>query len=95
MSTALIAAGLAVIGQNVVSVVVAVVLWFGSIGLFRQMAKSDPQMVKVYIRQVQQRGYYPPRSRPYIGGSSMGALGQWAIIGGGTLAALALIYWIA
>jgi len=95
MSIALVAAGLAVIGQNLVSITVAAVLWFGSIGLFRQMAKSDPQMVKVYIRQVRQRGYYPPRSRPYIGGSGIGAAAQWAILGGGTLAVLTLVYWIA
>jgi type IV secretion system protein TrbD len=29
------------------------------------MAKSDPQMTKVYIRQLKYRGYYPARSRPY------------------------------
>ena len=95
MCVALVAAGLAVIGQNLVSIGVATALWFGSIGLFRQMAKADPQMVRVYIRQVRQRGYYPPRSRPSVGGSGMGAAAQWAILCAAVLAFFSLIYWIA
>jgi type IV secretion system protein VirB3 len=62
---AIVAAGLAVSGQNLVAVIVAAMLWFGCIGLFRQMAKADPQMSRVYMRQIKYRGYYPPRSRPY------------------------------
>ena len=95
MSVALVAAGLAVIGQNLVSIGVATALWFGSIGLFRQMAKADPQMVRVYMRQVRQRGYYPPRSRPYAGGSSTGVATQWAILCVTALAFFSFIYWIA
>ena len=95
MSAALVAAGLAVIGQNLVSIGVAAALWFGSIGLFRQMAKADPQMVRVYMRQVRQRGYYPPRSRPYAGGSSMGAAAQWGILCAATLAFFSFVCWIA
>ena len=44
---------------------VAALLWFGSIGVFRQVAKADPQMSQVYLRQLRYRSYYPPRSRPY------------------------------
>jgi type IV secretion system protein VirB3 len=62
---AIVAAGLAVSGQNLVTLVVAGVLWFGCIGIFRQVAKADPQMSRVYLRQLKYRGYYPPRSRPY------------------------------
>ena len=62
---AIVAAGLAVSGQNLVTFVVAAVLWFGCIGIFRQVAKADPQMSRVYLRQLRYRGYYPPRSRPY------------------------------
>lgn len=62
---AIVAAGLAVSGQNLVTFVVAAVLWFGCIGIFRQMAKADPQMSRVYLRQLRYRGYYPARSRPY------------------------------
>ena len=62
---AIVAAGLAVSGQNLVTLAVAGVLWFGSIGIFRAIAKADPQMSLVYLRQIKYRGYYPPRSRPY------------------------------
>ena len=62
---AIVAAGLAVSGQNLVACTVAALLWFGCIGLFRQVAKVDPQMSRVYLRQLRSRGYYPPRSRPY------------------------------
>ena len=62
---AIVAAGLAVSGQNLVTLAVAAVLWFGCIGIFRQVAKADPQMSRVYMRQLKYRGYYPARSRPY------------------------------
>ena len=65
LKMAIVAAGLAVSGQNLVTLTVAAVLWFGSIGLFRQVAKADPQMSLVYMRQLRYQGYYPPRSRPY------------------------------
>lgn len=62
---AIVAAGLAVSGQNLVTFAVAALLWFGCIGIFRQIAKADPQMSRVYLRQIKYRGYYPARSRPY------------------------------
>jgi type IV secretion system protein TrbD len=65
LMTLIIAGGLVVSGMNFVSFAVGGVLWFCSIPLFRWMAKSDPQMTKVYIRQLKYRGYYPARSRPY------------------------------
>ena len=65
MMTAIVAGGLAVSGMNTVSVVTGAVLWFGSLPLFRWMAKVDPQMTKVYLRQRRYRGYYPARSRPW------------------------------
>jgi type IV secretion system protein VirB3 len=65
LMTLIIAGGLAVSGMNLVSLAVGGILWFCSIPVFRWMAKSDPQMTKVYIRQLKYRGYYPARSRPY------------------------------
>ena len=65
LMTLIIAAGVAVAGMNLVSFAVGGALWFCSIPVFRWMAKSDPQMTKVYIRQLRYRGYYPARSRPY------------------------------
>ena len=62
--TLVIAVGLAVSGFNVASLVIAAVLWFGGIAGFRAMAKADPYMTNVYLRQVSYRAHYSPRSRP-------------------------------
>jgi type IV secretion system protein TrbD len=65
LMTLIIAGGLAVSGMNLVSFAVGGCLWFCSIPVFRWMAKSDPHMTKLYIRQLKYHGYYPARSRPY------------------------------
>lgn len=61
----IVAGGLAVSGMNAVSFAVGAALWFSAIPLLRWVAKADPQMTRVYLRQLRYRGYYPPRSRPY------------------------------
>ena len=63
--TLLIAGGLAVSGMNTVSFLVGAALWFSAIPVLRWMAKADPHMSKIYVRQIRYRGYYPARSRPY------------------------------
>ena len=65
LMTAIVAGGLALSGMNTVSFVIGAAVWFGSIPLLRWMAKADPQMTKVYLRQLRYRGYYPARSRPW------------------------------
>ena len=90
LSTAVVAVALAVTGQNLIALGVAALLWSGCIGVFRAMAKADPQMSRVYVRQLRYRGYYPARSRPYVAGA-MSAAKQWAIIGAGLLVAVALL----
>jgi type IV secretion system protein TrbD len=65
LMTLIIAGGLAVAGMNTVSFLVGAALWFSAIPLLRWMAKADPQMTKVYVRNIRYRGYYPARSRPY------------------------------
>jgi hypothetical protein len=65
LTTLIIAGGLAASGMNLVSFAVGGCLWFCSIPVFRWMAKADPHMTKVYIRQLKYRGYYTARSRPY------------------------------
>ena len=87
---AIVAAGLAVSGQNLVTLVVAAVLWFGCIGIFRQVAKTDPQMSRVYLRQLRYRGYYPPRSRPYRDAETSSRGFTIAM----TVVAAALLYWM-
>lgn len=87
---AIVAAGLAVSGQNLVTLGVAAILWFGCIGIFRQVAKADPQMSRVYLRQLRYRGYYPPRSRPY---RDIEASPRPFYLGTAAVAA-ALLYWM-
>lgn len=79
MLTAIVAGSVAGLGMNTVSFVVGAVLWFGSIPLFRWMAKADPQMVKVWQRHRKYRGYYSARSRP-AAGDTMDSGKQWAVI---------------
>jgi type IV secretory pathway TrbD component len=47
------------------SIVTGVVLWLIGLFLLRRMAKADPRMRYVYLRQLRYRRYYPARSRPY------------------------------
>jgi type IV secretory pathway TrbD component len=68
LMTAIIAGGLAISGMNTVSVLVGAAVWFAGIPLLRWMAKADPQMTKVYLRQLRYCGYYPARSRPFRSG---------------------------
>ena len=62
--TLVVAVGLAVSGFNIVSLVIAAVLWFCGIAALRLIAKADPYMTQVYLRQLSYRAYYAPRSRP-------------------------------
>jgi type IV secretion system protein VirB3 len=59
-----IAVGLAISGMNLISFIIATIIWFGSIAGFRLMAKADPHMTRVYLRQLGYGAYYPARSRP-------------------------------
>jgi type IV secretion system protein TrbD len=63
--TAIVCGGVAASGVNIVAAGVALLVWLFSIGIFRMMAKADPYMSKVYLRQLQYRPYYPARSRPF------------------------------
>jgi type IV secretion system protein TrbD len=65
LMTAIIGGGLAVSGMNTVSFLVGAAVWFACIPLLRWVAKVDPQMTKVYLRQIRYRGYYAARSRPF------------------------------
>jgi type IV secretory pathway TrbD component len=65
MTTALLAGGLALSAQNGVATAVSAAVWFGLIALLRMMAKADPQMSRVYLRQLRYQAYYPARSRPF------------------------------
>ena len=61
----LIAGGLIVSAMNILATVIGVFLWFLCAFFLRQMAKADPNMSKVYTRQLRYRNYYGPFSRPF------------------------------
>ena len=65
--TAIVCGGLAVSALNFVASAIGGGVWIVSIGLLRMMAKADPQMSRIYLRQLRYRAYYPPRSRPARG----------------------------
>ena len=50
--TAIICSGVAVSGLNLVSMGVGLTVWLIAIGLLQMMAKADPHMSKVYLRQL-------------------------------------------
>jgi type IV secretion system protein VirB3 len=63
--SALLCGGVAVSSMTLVSFAVCGTLWMMSLAIFRWMAKVDPQLCRIYQRQLKYRGYYPPFSRPY------------------------------
>lgn len=60
----LIAAALIIVSLNFFSVVVGLIFWMLCAYSLRKMAKADPIMSKVYMRQIKYRNYYRPYSRP-------------------------------
>lgn len=61
----LIAATLVFVSATIFSAMIGVALWFVCFGLFRKMAKADPQMSKLYIRHIKYQYYYPARATPF------------------------------
>ncbi|ADP71010.1 conjugal transfer protein TrbD [Rhodomicrobium vannielii ATCC 17100] len=63
LMTAIICAGLAVSSLNLIAITIGVGLWLVLIGVFRMMAKADPFMTRVYLRQLRYGAYFTARSR--------------------------------
>lgn len=61
----LIAGGLVVSALNLLATAIGAVLWLVCVYGLRKMAKADPEMSKVYLRQLKYRNYYGPFSRPF------------------------------
>lgn len=62
---AILCGGVAVSALNVVAAFIGLTVWLIAIGFLRMMAKADPQMSKVYLRQLRYPAYLPARSRPF------------------------------
>lgn len=61
----LVAGGLIVSAMNLVAAAIGLLLWLVCVQGLRRMAKADPNMSKVYVRQLRYGNYYGPFSRPY------------------------------
>ena len=65
MFSGLLAAILVFATQDWLAFVAGVGLWFLSLKIFRRMAKSDPKLRFVYLRQRRYQPYYPARATPF------------------------------
>jgi type IV secretion system protein VirB3 len=63
--TAILCGGVAVSALNIVAALIGLGVWLVAIGCFRMMAKADPHISKVYLRQLRYPVYLPARSRPF------------------------------
>ena len=62
--TAILCGGVAISALNIVAALVGIGVWLIAIGFLRLMAKADPYMSKIYLRQLRYPAYLPARSRP-------------------------------
>jgi len=65
MMTGLLAGALIFSAQETKAAIFGVSMWVLSLYAFRLMAKADPKMRFVYLRQRLYKKYYPPRSTPF------------------------------
>jgi type IV secretion system protein TrbD len=65
MFSGLLAAALIFSAVELRATVVGIGLWVASLWALRRMAKADPLMRQVYMRQRRYRTYYPARSTPF------------------------------
>ncbi|HAU0230585.1 TPA: conjugal transfer protein TrbD [Legionella pneumophila] len=65
MFSGLLSAILVFAAQDWLAAFVGIALWFLSLKGLRLMAKSDPHMRSVYLRQRSYQAYYPARSTPF------------------------------
>ncbi|WP_339058013.1 conjugal transfer protein TrbD [Candidatus Regiella endosymbiont of Tuberolachnus salignus] len=65
MFSGLLAAILILAAQDWNAAIIGTFLWFAAIWVLRKMAKADPKMRFVYLRNRQYKPYYPARSTPY------------------------------
>lgn len=65
MFAGLLSATLVLATQDFVAIASGIALWFFSLRALRMMAKADPYMRQVYLRQRRYKSYYPARSTPF------------------------------
>ena len=65
MCAGLLAGALIFSAQEIKAGIFGVAMWIVALQVFRIMAKADPKMRFVYLRQRRYRKYYAPRSTPF------------------------------
>lgn len=65
MFSGLLAFALIFSAQELRATVIGLLLWFGALFACRLMAKSDPKLRFVYLRNRKYATYYPARSTPF------------------------------
>lgn len=65
MFTGLLAGALIFSAQEVKAALFGTLMWICALHVFRTMAKADPKMRFVYLRQRRYKSYYAPRSTPF------------------------------
>jgi type IV secretion system protein VirB3 len=65
LMTTVIAIALPLNGMNIHSAIIGALMWVLAMPALRWAGKIDPQLSKVYVRQLQYRRFYAARSRPY------------------------------
>jgi type IV secretion system protein VirB3 len=67
--TAILCVGVGVSSLTVFGAAASLFVWSLCIGLFRLMAKSDPLLSRIYLRQLHHQPYYPARAARNAGGA--------------------------
>ena len=65
MFSILIAATSIFVAMEIKATVFGIALWVFALFALRSMAKYDPMLRHVYLRQYRYKKYYPARSRPF------------------------------
>jgi type IV secretion system protein TrbD len=65
MMSGLLAGALIFSAQEAKAAIFGIAMWMGGLYVLRLMAKADPKMRYVYLRQRRYRKYYAPRSTPF------------------------------
>ncbi|HEY4292575.1 conjugal transfer protein TrbD [Luteibacter sp.] len=65
MFTGLLAGALTFSAQEIKAAIFGMVMWVVALHVFRLMAKADPKMRFIYMRQRLYKKYYAPRSTPF------------------------------
>lgn len=74
MFSGLLAAILVFAAQDWLALIIGILLWFAALKVLRLMAKADPQLRYVYLRQRRYQSYYSARSTSFrVNGGSQGS----------------------